>query len=147
MAEKIIVRQDSKYRTLFLSTDPEDIQSAEFESVDDIHQLTPYGMMLCSLGSCTALVLNTYAQNHGLNLQEVEIHLDYQRVFREDCENCDEEQEYQEEISKSLILKGDLGANDQQKLLRISHYCPIYKILQNSMKLMTSLFEGKEEED
>lgn len=139
MAEKVLIRQDNQFRTLFLSADPEDIQSGEMERVDDIHQLTPYGMLISSLGSCTALVLHTYAQNHDIPLSEVEILLEYQRVFREDCDDCEENREYQEEITETITLTGEVNPSDRKKLLRVAHYCPIYKMLLEGIKINTSL--------
>ena len=147
MAERVIVRQDNQFRTLFLAADPEDIHSDNFEAVDDIHQLTPYGMLLSSLASCTALILHTFAQNHEIPLKEVELQVEYQRVFREDCENCDETQEFNEEIDEKILLKGDLSAAERQKLLQIAHFCPIFKILKDSINVHTSLVERTEIEN
>jgi putative redox protein len=146
MAEKVIIRQDNQFRTLILSADPEDIHSNEMEAVDDIHQLTPYGMLLSSLGSCTALVLHTYAQNHDIQLVEVEITLVYQRVFREDCEDCEEAQDYQEEIQESINLKGEISIANREKLIRVADYCPIYKMLLNGIKINTRLNQDKLED-
>lgn len=147
MAERIIIRQDNQFRTLFFTADPEDPASSEFEVIENIHQLTPYGMLLSSLGSCTALVLHTYAQNHEIALKEVEIHLDYQRVFRDDCEDCDEEHEYTEEITERILLKGDLPAQIREKLLRAAHFCPVYKMMKEGIEIKTELIEGSEEEN
>jgi putative redox protein len=144
MAERVIVRQDNHFRTLFLAADPEDIHSDVFEPVEDVHKLTPYGMLLSSLASCTALILHTFAQNHDIHLKEVEIHAEYQRVFREDCENCDEKQEFDEEIEEKIMLEGDLSAANRQKLLQIAYFCPIFKILKESIKVHTSLVERTE---
>lgn len=142
MAERIIVRQDKNFRTLFLAADPEDPAAINFEAVEDIHQLTPYGMLLASLGSCTALVLHTYAQNHNIQLDEVELHLAYQRVFREDCEGCDEAEEYHEEITEHVKFCGNLPGTAREKLLRIAHFCPIYKMLDQGVEVKTSLLES-----
>ena len=139
MAERVVIRQDNQFRTLVLSADPEDIHSNALEAVGDIHQLTPYGMLLSSLGSCTALVLHTYAQNHNIPLLEVEISLEYQRVFREDCEDCEETSDYKEEIRERITLKGELGPSEREKLMRVAHFCPIYKMLQNGIKVSTQL--------
>lgn len=147
MAERIIIRQDHQFRTLFFTADPEDPASLEFEEIENIHQLTPYGMLLASLGSCTALVLHTYAQNQDIALTDVEIHLDYQRVFRDDCEDCDEDQEFTEEISEKILLKGDLPAQIREKLLRAAHLCPVYKMMIEGIQIKTELIEGKETED
>jgi len=147
MAERVIVKQDSHFRTIFFATDPEDPHSREFEKVDDIHQLTPYGMLLCSLTSCTALVLHTFSQNHDIPLKEVELHITYQRVFREDCEDCDEDKEFNEEIIERILLKGDLSAPNREKLLRVAQFCPINKMLEDGVSVITSLIEGKFEDD
>jgi len=143
MAERVIVKQDSQFRTRFLAADPEDATSVEFETVEDIHQLTPYGMLLSSLASCTALVLHTFAQHHDLALKEVEIHASYDRVFRDDCENCEEDQKYREEVSEKILLNGDLSQSDRDKLLRIAHHCPIYQMMKPGILINTSLIERK----
>ena len=146
MAERVIVKQDHQFRTQFSVADPEDIQSNVFETVEDIHQLTPYGMLLSSLASCTALVMHTYAQNHDIKLREVELHMSYQRVFREDCEDCEEEREYNEEISERILLEGDLSSAEREKLLRVAHFCPIFKMMKDGITINSSLIEGKIEE-
>ena len=146
MAERVIVKQDRQFRTQFSVADPEDIQSNVFETVEDIHQLTPYGMLLSSLASCTALVMHTYAQNHDIKLREVELHMSYQRVFREDCEDCEEEREYNEEISERILLDGDLSTTERDQLMRVAHFCPIYKMMVDGITLNSSLIEGKAEE-
>ena len=125
MAERMIVKQDRNFRTVFMVADPEDIHSDSFEPVETIHQLTPYGMLLGSLASCTALVLHTFAQNHDIPLNEVELHMFYQRVFREDCEDCDEERKFTEEFEQKILLVGDISAADRQKLLQVAHLCPV----------------------
>ena len=147
MAERVIVKQDRQFRTQFLAADPEDIHSNVFETIEDIHQLTPYGLLLSSLASCTALVMHTFAQNHDIGLKEVEMHMSYQRVFREDCEDCDEEKEYNEEIRERILLKGDLGAAEREKLLLVAHFCPIYKMMKEGIPITSSLIEGKVEDE
>jgi len=143
MAERVIVKQDSQFRTRFLAADPEDSTSDEYEEVADIHQLTPYGMLLSSLASCTALVLRTFAQHHDLALDSVELHMSYDRVFRDDCENIEEGQDYCEEISEKILLKGDLSQDERDKLLRIAHRCPVYEMLKPGITISTILMEGK----
>lgn len=143
MAERVIVIQDSQFRTRFLAADPEDSTSDVYEEVANIHQLTPYGMLLSSLASCTALVLHTFAQHHDLALENVELHMTYDRVFRDDCENIEEGRDYCEEISEKILLKGDLSRDERDKLLLIAHRCPIYEMLKPGMIISTSLMEGK----
>lgn len=144
MAEKVVVRQDSQFRTLILSADPENIHSQTLEPVEDIHQLTPYGMLLSSLGSCTALVLHTHAQNHDISLNQVEIILEYERVFREDCEDCEEAGDYTEEIREKFNLTGEISLAEREKLIRVAHYCPIYKMLRKGIKVNTQNVQDRD---
>lgn len=143
MAERVIVKQDKNFRTAFLTADPEDIKLENFEPVESIHQLTPYGMLLSSLASCTAQVLHTYAQNHEIALDEVELHMFYQRVFREDCDSCDEDQRFSEEIQEKILLVGDISAAQRDKLLRVAKFCPVHKIITTNMRITSSLIEAE----
>ena len=147
MAERVIVKQDKKFRTVFLAADPEDVHLDSYEPVENIHQLTPYGMLLGSLASCTALVLHTYAQNHDILLEEVELHMFYQRVFREDCESCDEDQQFSDEIQQKILLVGEISAAEREKLLRVAHFCPIHKMMMKGVPIKTSLVEAELSDD
>jgi putative redox protein len=142
MAEKVIVRQNNNFQIEFQAVDPHDPDSDDFQSVEEIHSLTPYGMLLASLGSCTAIVMHTYAQHHGLDLQEAELTLEYERIFEEDCENCEEIDEYKEQIEERISLTGELTSAERDRLLHIAHQCPIYKMLQSGMELTSVLEPG-----
>ena len=139
MSEKVIVRQNNRFETEFLAIDPHHPDADEFQSIAHLHALTPYGMLLASLGACSAIVLHTYAQNHAVDLQSVELRLAYDRVFQEDCETCTEIDQYEEQIDKEIELVGDISPADRQKLLRIAHQCPIHKMLMNGIKIESRL--------
>ena len=139
MADRVIVKQDSEFRTQFLAEAGEGGSKGRMQAVEHIHQLNPYSLMLSSLGSCTAIVLNTYAQYHHLALQEVEIHLEYKRNYKEDCENCEEVGNYTEEVVEGILLKGKLSDEERQKLVHIAHACPIYKMFKEGLPIRTSL--------
>jgi putative redox protein len=131
----VLVRQDSQFQTEFLASDPEALESEELQPVYHIHDLTPYGMLLASLGACTAIVLNTYAQHHDVDLQEVEVNLEYDRLFQEDCENCEHIEQYEERIREQVQLSGDLTEAEHDKLMHIAHQCSIYKMLQSGIDI------------
>jgi uncharacterized OsmC-like protein len=139
MADRVIVKQDADFRTQFWAETEEGSAKGKMESVEHVHQLNPYSMMLSSLGSCTAIVLNTYAQYHHLALQEVEIHLQYNRNYQKDCETCEEVGNYTEEVTEEILLKGKLSEEERQKLLHIAHACPIYKMFKEGIPIKTSL--------
>lgn len=138
MAETVVVRQNSRLETEFLAADPQVPESTP-QPVSHLHSVTPYGMMLNSLGACTTLVLHTYAQNHGLALELVEIRLQYRRVFMEDCEECETIDRYDEEILEEIALSGALSEREREKLFRIAHHCPIYKMYQDGITVKSRL--------
>ena len=139
MADRVIVKQDSEFHTQFQAEEEQGSLKGKMEGVEQLHQLNPYSMMLSSLGSCTAIVLNTYAQYHHLPLEEVEIHLQYNRNYKKDCETCEEVGNYTEEVVEKILLKGKLSEEDHQKLLHIAHACPIYKMFKGGIPIKTSL--------
>jgi putative redox protein len=136
MAEIVVVHQNQEFETEFLAADTEAADEAgrQLESAHAIHELSPYGLLLAGLGACTAILLHSYAQNHGVKLHEVEMRLTYDRVFAKDCEQCEETDKYTEQIDAELGLKGDLSAAERNKLFLISKHCPVHKILHNGIQ-------------
>jgi len=141
MGEKVIVRQNSQFETKILALDPHDPDAHHFYPVGDVHQLTPYGMLLAGLGSCTSIVLHTYAQHHGVDLREVELRLQYDRVFADDCEGCEGIEEYREQIETEIVLSGELTPQERKRLLRVSRHCPVHKILKQGIEVQSRLAE------
>lgn len=139
MGERIIVRQNSRFEIEILALDSHDANAHEFKAVGDVRQLTPYGMLLAGLGSCTAVVLHTYAQHHGVDLDEVELRLEYDRVFEDDCERCEGIQEYEERIEEEIALMGELTPAERNRLYMVSRHCPIHKMLAGGIEVHSAL--------
>jgi putative redox protein len=139
MSERIVVRQYSDFRIEFLAADPHHPESDELQPVGHIHALTPYGLLMASLAACTTIVLHTYAQNHDVALAEVEAHVRYERVFLEDCQNCQEIDRYQEQLQETLTFRGDLTEAERQKLFKIAHQCSIHKMLESGIEIRSEL--------
>ena len=147
MGEKVIVRQNAHFETEILALDPHDPDASEFQPVGHLHQLTPYGMLLASLGSCTAIVLHTYAQHHGVHLHDVELRLEYDRVYADDCADCEAINEYREQIEEEIALIGELTVDDKERLFRVSRQCPIHKMLINGIQVHSRLAEDASAEE
>jgi putative redox protein len=143
MAERVIVRQDSQFQTMVYTQDVHEAEhghaEAHFYPVADVRQLTPYGMMLAGLASCTTIVILTYAQHRQLPVEEVEIHLSYDRVFADDCENCEQINRYEELIEEQIILRGDLTPEQRKRLFAVSKQCPIHKMLAHGIEIKSQL--------
>ena len=142
MSERVVIHQKSNFETDIRSLDPHVPGSTDLHKVKRIADLTPYGMLLSSLGSCTSIVLHTYAQHHGLKLDEVEVTAEYQRVFEQDCEDCTEIDEYKEQITMQMRFFGDLTAQEREKLFKVSKQCPIHKMLKSGIDVTSRMAEA-----
>jgi len=132
MAEKIKVSQDSRFKTEISAADPEG-DADSMHRVKRLHELTPYGMLLASLGSCTTIVLHTYARAHDVSLDRASVSVEYRRSFKEDCENCEGRDKYVDAIHESLELEGDLTDEQRRKLEHVAGLCSIRKILERGI--------------
>jgi len=142
MGEHVVVRQDRDFVTDILAADPHATESEELHEVHEVHELTPYGMLMTSLASCTGIVLHTYAQHHGIDLQEVSFDLHYDRIFADDCADCEDIETYREHIDEAISLSGDLTDRERDRLYAVSHHCPIYKILTGGMEVDSHLTDA-----
>lgn len=133
MSEKVIVRQNSNYETTFMAVEPDGPDKDKPRPVHGIHELTPYGMVLAGIGTCTAFVVNTYAEHHHVTVEAVELKLEYQRMFKDDCVNCEASDKYDEQISMTVGFEGNLTASERGKLFKISLQCPVHKMLKGGI--------------
>ncbi len=137
MSERVVVYQDRSFRTEFKAANPHEEDSKEVENVVHLHELTPYGMLLASVGSCTAIVVNSYARNHNIPLKGVTVDASYDRVFAEDCDDCDEENEYEEIIRESVDFEGDLDGKQLKRLHQVAKACSVRRLLENGIRVKT----------
>jgi len=128
MAEKVILFQDKDFETSYRAEYPDEPGRAEPHEIEHLDELTPYGMLLASLGACTALLLNMYARHHDLEVSGVEIELQYLSEPRE-------------HIDLSIQVSGNLSAVDRERLFKVSYHCPIHKMLKNGIEVRPRLAE------
>lgn len=102
---------------------------------------SPYELLLSSLGACTSMTLRMYADRKNWDLQEVEVHLNHEKVHENDCNNCDQPNAKIDQITRSIQLKGDLDEKQKQRLLEIANKCPVHKTLHNKIEVVTRLKE------
>jgi uncharacterized OsmC-like protein len=144
MSEKLLLRQKSDFGTEIWAADPHDPESDELKPVEHVFGLSPYGMLLASLAGCTAVLLTTYAQNHQIGLHEVELRLDFARVFEEDCQHCEDTDEYEEVIDEEIVFKGDLTPAQRDKLFAVSHHCPIHRMVQEGIQVRSRMGDASQ---
>ena len=85
----------------------------------------PHELLLASLGACTAMTLKVYAERKGWPLKDVRITLNGNHVngvF---------------EITRNLVLEGELDAEQRQRLAEIADKCPVHKTLMGEITIKT----------
>ena len=136
MSERVVVYQDKSFRTDFRAADPNSEDTSEVEPVMHLHNLTPYGMLLASVGACTAIVVNTYARNHDIPLRGITVDASYERVFAEDCEDCDINNQYEEVIRKHVDFEGDLEESHLKRLHQVAKACSVRRLLESGIRFV-----------
>jgi putative redox protein len=142
--EVVVLTTDSELRTSFQASDSESSDPGQRDQhpVSEIQDLSPYGLLLASLGACTAILLFSFARNHRVPLSEVTMRLTYARLFAAACQNCEKSGPYTERIDAEVLLKGDLPPAERDKLFLIAKHCPVHKILHNGIETEFHLAQG-----
>lgn len=99
---------------------------------------TPYDLLMASLGSCTVMTLQMYAQRKKWNLEEIIVYLDHDKVHQKDSEHFEEKSAKVSRFTRFLELKGDLGLDQKERLLEIANKCPVHRTLQEEIVIETS---------
>lgn len=98
----------------------------------------PYALLLASLGSCTAMTIQLYAERKGLNLEGVTIALSHSRRYVDDCRDCEEGKPKRlDHIDREIGLRGELSAEERERLFEIADKCPVSRTLQAEIRIET----------
>ncbi len=103
--------------------------------------MTPYELLLASLGSCTAITLRMYADRKEWDLREVKVHLEHFKQHAKDCNSCSKSDNKIDKFVREIKLKGNLTEEQKQRLLQIANRCPVHRTLENTIKIETKLRE------
>ncbi len=99
----------------------------------------PYEFLLMGLGACTAMTLRMYAELKKLPLQRVRVRLSHRKIHAQDCADCETKDGKVEEITREILLEGDLTEEQRQRLLEIANRCPVHRTLASEIKIRSSL--------
>lgn len=100
---------------------------------------SPYDFLLAGLGSCTVMTLRLYADRKGWPLLGVVVRLRHGRIHAADCADCETTGHAGkiDVIERDIELRGELDAEQRQRLLEIADRCPVHRTLTNEIKIRT----------
>jgi len=102
--------------------------------------VTPYELLLASLGSCTAITLRMYADRKKWDLDEVLVHLEHFKQHANDCNSCSSDRTAKiDKFVRTIELVGDLTFEERKRLLEIANRCPVHRTLENKIEIETVL--------
>lgn len=87
----------------------------------------PEELLLMSLASCTAITLRMYADRSQLAVDTIDVN-----IISDKIENTFV-------INRKININGTLNDEQRGKLLKIADACPVHKILNNPIRINTTL--------
>ena len=90
---------------------------------------TPYDFLLYALGSCICMTVRMYADRKKWDMEELKVTLTQDRVYHEDCSECESTTGYIHVIHKKIIIEGNLDEGQIARLVEIANKCPVHKTL------------------
>jgi uncharacterized OsmC-like protein/alpha-beta hydrolase superfamily lysophospholipase len=100
---------------------------------------TPYDLLVAGLGACTAMTLRMYAAHKQWPLEDVTVRLNHQKIYTQDCDDCESRNSRIDRIEREIELAGDLDATQRARLLEIAGKCPVHRTLQTKVVIETAL--------
>jgi len=106
----------------FVADESEDLGGQDFGP-------SPYEILNAALGACTAMTLQMYARRKKWPLEDVKVHLSFDRSYKEDCNNCSDDEAKLGLFEVQVEMTGDLDQEQRQRLLEIARRCPVHRTI------------------
>lgn len=100
---------------------------------------SPYELLSAGLGACTAMTLKMYASRKKLEIEEIQVHLNFDNDYLSDCEKCVDEDRKIGRFERIIEIRGNLSESEKNKLLQIANKCPVHKTLEQGVEVKTTL--------
>lgn len=87
----------------------------------------PGEFLLISLASCTAITLRMYADRKQWNVSKIKV------------EVASEKMDNKTFFKREILIEGNIGEDQRQRLLQIANSCPVHRVLTNPIEISTIL--------
>jgi putative redox protein len=115
------------YQTIIRSAGHQLIADEPETSMGTDNGMSPFSLLLASLGSCTAITLRMYADRKMWIVESILVNLDLYKTGSDTI------------IERKISFKGELSADQLNRLLTIANSCPVHQILTGNIVVNTTL--------
>ena len=92
-----------------------------------------------ALGACTSMTVRMYAERKQLPLKRVRVRLAHRKIHAQDCADCATKEGLLDEITREIVLEGELTEEQREKLLEIANKYPVHRTLTSEIKVRSKL--------
>ncbi len=102
---------------------------------------SPYQFLSAGLAACTAMTIQMYARRKNWEVLNVTVHINHNKDYALDCENCEDESAKIDTFNREIKLEGSLSPEQKKRLIEIADKCPVHKTLHSKTQVITKLME------
>lgn len=102
---------------------------------------SPYDFLLTALGTCTSMTVRMFADLKKIPLTKIIVKLTHEKVYANDCVNCENNHSKIDHIDRKIELQGDLTQEHRKNLLDIANKCPVHRTLTSQTTITTELID------
>jgi uncharacterized OsmC-like protein/alpha/beta superfamily hydrolase len=99
----------------------------------------PYDYLLAALGACTSMTMRLYAERKGIKAERFSVRLSHRRVHAADCADCETKEGNIGEITRDIVIDGDVPEAARARLMEIADRCPVHETLTHEIKVRSRL--------
>jgi uncharacterized OsmC-like protein len=99
----------------------------------------PYDYLLAALGACTSMTMRLYAERKGITAQRFSVRLSHRRIHAKDCADCETKEGNIGEITRDIMIEGDVSEAARARLMEIADRCPVHETLTHEIKIRSRL--------
>jgi len=85
----------------------------------------PFDLLGAALAACTSMTIRMYAERKGWDVQNLTVSVDHQRDRGHDT------------FTRIISFDGPLGEEERERLIDVSHRCPIHRVMEGSATILT----------